>query len=79
MNVKSTTRILFLSASPTDLTRLGGVEYKEIKKALKKSNAGFELEPSPEVSLDEIKEYLYDFKPHIAHISAHGSKHGLIV
>lgn len=72
--------ILFLSADPTDATRLRlGEEFREIKDNLRKSKlrGAFNL-ALPQLSLrpSDISQALLDESPRIVHFSGHGTSSG---
>ncbi len=74
--------ILFLSADPSDASRLRiGEEFREIqgKLTLAKLRDHFKLElPQLSTRSSDISQALLNIQPHIAHFSGHGSADGAL-
>lgn len=72
--------ILFLSADPTDASRLRlGEEFREIQEKLKLARLRdkFKLElPQLSARPSDISQAMLDTQPHIVHFSGHGGKSG---
>ena len=77
-----TISILFVSADPTDASRLRlGEEFREIQEKLKlaKQRDRFKLElPQLSVRPADISQALLDVQPQIVHFSGHGSSTGAL-
>jgi hypothetical protein len=79
--IRTTIAILFLSADPSDLTRLRlGEEAREIHEKLRlaKQRDRFELHQRTSVRPEDISQALLDVKPTIVHFSGHGTSTGAI-
>ncbi|MGZ5006373.1 MAG: CHAT domain-containing protein [Methylobacter sp.] len=77
---QKTTKILIVAANPLDTERLGlDEEYREIKEILRTSGrkSHFDLEYAPAANVDDLRQRLLDFDPHIVHFSGHGELQGL--
>jgi len=75
------TRILFLSADPSDATRLRlGQEVREIREKLRLSKYRDKLilECRESVRPGDITQAIHDIRPDIVHFSGHGTKNGEI-
>ncbi len=73
-------KILFVTAEPTDLSRLRlGKEYRVVEESRKLSKHGdkFTLKHSPATRHLDFVQELIDFGPDIVHFSGHGSKGGI--
>jgi hypothetical protein len=74
--------ILFLSADPSDLSRLRlGKEFREIQEKLQKAKLReqFKLElPQLSVRAADISQALLDLQPQIVHFSGHGAADGAL-
>jgi hypothetical protein len=79
-NIEPKYKILFLSADPTDSSRLRlGEEFREIQEKLKlaKFRDIFKLElPQLSLQVGNISQALFDSDPQIVHFSGHGSSTG---
>ncbi len=78
---ESTTKVLFLSADPTDATRLRlGEELREIQEKLQlaKLRERFELHQRMSVRPIDISQALLDIQPKIVHFSGHGTSLGAL-
>ena len=78
---ESRTRVLFLSADPTDATRLRlGEELREIQEKLQlaKLRKRFELHQRMSVRSIDISQALLDVQPRIVHFSGHGTSLGAL-
>lgn len=79
---RKTVSILFLSADPSDATRLRlSEEFREIQEQLKiaKLREQFRLElPQLSVRPVDISHALLDVQPHIVHFSGHGTSDGAL-
>jgi len=72
-------RILFLSADPTDSSRLRlGEEIREIQEKLQlaKLREQFELHQRMSVRPSDFSQALLDVQPHVVHFSGHGTAYG---
>jgi len=81
MDQKNKTTILFLSADPSDATRLRlGQEQREIHEKLQLASMRdeFSLEVRSSVRPGDMIQALHDIKPRIVHFSGHGTKAGEI-
>jgi hypothetical protein len=77
-----TSQILFISANPSETTKLKvAEECNIIDSELRGSEYGrqFKLEQRHAVSLSDLSEYLQRFRPNIVHFSGHGSDEGELV
>lgn len=75
----SAIRILFLSADPSNASRLRlDQELRDIREKLRLANQRdeFVLEPRTSARPGDISQAILDFKPHIVHFSGHGNKTG---
>jgi AAA-like domain/CHAT domain len=75
MNKNSVKKILILAANPRDLVRLNlDEEVSQIRTTLQLSanRDRFAIEHRGGVRPDELQKYMYEVKPEIVHISAHG-------
>jgi hypothetical protein len=75
-------RILFLSANPTDTTRLRlDKEFHEINQTLRQSKFrdSFDLKQYGAVRLIDLSNYLLLHQPHIVHFSGHGNEASEII
>ena len=75
-------RILFLTANPSDSSRLRlDHESRAIDEALRKAEFRdrFTFEQYQAVRIKDLQECLLRFKPHIVHFSGHGSSAGQIL
>ena len=73
------TSILFLSADPTDASRLRlGQELRDIETRLRLASArdAFELHHRASVRVGDLTQAIFDTKPAIIHFSGHGSAAG---
>ena len=73
--------ILFMSADPTDTSRLRlGEEFREIQEKLQlaKLREAFELIQRMSLRPTDISQALLDTKPQIVHFSGHGSDSGAL-
>ncbi len=73
--------ILFLTANPTNTTRLRlDVEYREVDDALLKARyrERFTLELRPALRASDLQESMLRYQPGIVHFSGHGEHDGLI-
>ena len=74
--------ILFLSANPSDSTRIKvAEEFNIINNELRSSGYGnrFNVEQRHAVSLSDLSTHLLEFKPLIVHFSGHGSDQGRLI
>lgn len=74
-------RVLFLSADPTDASRLRlGEELRQIQEKLQlaKLRERFELSVRMSVRPTDITQALLDVQPHIVHFSGHGTSEGAL-
>ncbi len=75
------TRVLFLSADPTDASRLRlGEEVREIQERLQlaKLREQFELSIRMSVRPADVSQALLDVQPEIVHFSGHGTPEGAL-
>ncbi|HWX40875.1 MAG TPA: CHAT domain-containing protein [Blastocatellia bacterium] len=78
---EAVTRILFLSADPSDTSRLRlGEEVREIRKELQlgEMRSRFEFEDRMAIRPEDVSRELLAVKPRIVHFSGHGNKKGAI-
>lgn len=72
-------RVLLITANPADTSRLAiGEEHREIIRRLRVSDLreAFEVQPAPQIRLDEVAAELQRVKPAVVHFSGHGSTDG---
>ena len=75
-------KILFLAASPSDMTPLGlDEESRAIGQKLRASERrdSLELITKWAVRPDDLLDYLNEFQPHVVHFSGHGTDQQQIV
>lgn len=75
----SAIRILFLSANPSDTSRLNtDTELRSIREKLRQANLrdNFILEVCTSARPADISQAILDIKPHIVHFSGHGTSAG---
>jgi hypothetical protein len=75
-------RILFLSASPSDTTRLAVEQEQHEILARLRAVAGsdrFDLVFEPEVRADELAQVLQQHRPDLVHFSGHGTADGALL
>jgi len=80
-NILHTVSILFLSADPTDVSRLRiGEEMREIQEKLQlsKNRSRFKLDLRTSVRPEDISQAMLDLGPNIVHFSGHGLKTGAL-
>lgn len=78
---ESLTKILFLSAEPTDLARLRlGEEFREVQERLQLARLRnqFQLYQRFSTRVEDITQALLDVQPQIVHFSGHGTMKGAI-
>lgn len=79
MSENQRTTILFLTADPTDASRLHlGKEIREIRSRLQSARLRnqFLLEERMAVRLSDITQAIFDAEPQIVHFAGHGTKEG---
>jgi hypothetical protein len=79
---KTPVRILFLSANPSDTTRLRlESEYREIDDVLLKSQyrERFSLAIRPALRVTDLQEALLRYQPRVVHFSGHGSETAALI
>jgi polyhydroxyalkanoate synthesis regulator phasin len=70
-------KILFLTADPSDESRLRlGQELRDIKTRLRKEPGKFQLEQRESVRVGDITDAIFDVEPQIVHFSGHGKSTG---
>jgi hypothetical protein len=70
-------KILFLTADPSDESRLRlGQELRDIKARLRKEPGKFQIEQHESVRVGDITDAIFDVKPQIVHFSGHGKSTG---
>ncbi|MBD0264755.1 MAG: CHAT domain-containing protein [Tolypothrix sp. Co-bin9] len=70
-------KILFLTADPSDESRLRlGQELRDIKARLGKEPGNFQLEQRESVRVGDITDAIFDVEPQIVHFSGHGKSTG---
>lgn len=72
-------RVLFISADPTNATRLRvSQEIREIKEKLQmaKKREQLQFESIQAARPGDVSQAIYDFEPHIVHFSGHGTETG---
>lgn len=70
-------KILFLTADPSDESRLRlGQELRDIKARLGKEPGKFQLEQRESVRVGDITDAIFNVEPQIVHFSGHGKSTG---
>ncbi len=70
-------KILFLTADPSDESRLRlGQELRDIKARLRKEPGKFQLQQRESVRVGDITDAIFDVEPQIVHFSGHGKSTG---
>ncbi|GBO52905.1 hypothetical protein APA_706 [Pseudanabaena sp. lw0831] len=79
MNSNIPVKILFLSADPSDASRLRlGQELRDIRERLQlaKQRDRFTLESRESIRPEDITQAIFDVEPQIIHFSGHGTEAG---
>ncbi|MBD2605154.1 CHAT domain-containing protein [Scytonema hofmannii FACHB-248] len=70
-------KILFLTADPSDESRLRlGQELRDIKARLRKEPGKFQIEQHESVRVGDITDAIFELEPQIVHFSGHGKSTG---
>jgi hypothetical protein len=81
MNTDSPIKILFLTADPSDASRLRlQQEYRDIEERLQlaRQRDRFELKPRLSARVGDITQAIFDIEPQIVHFSGHGTSTGAL-